>query len=87
MFFQVLQLTKHTDNLGQQNASITINGTSNSHSSPVAFIPIEPKSNLDQNCDDNLCFNGGYCDPMTQMCKCRGHFIGNNYILSILIKY
>ena len=28
------------------------------------------------NCDSNLCFNGGICDPVSQKCKCRGHFIG-----------
>ena len=82
-FFQVLQLTKNTDKLAAQNtssaaASITANRTtSNTAAAAVAFIPMgQPKSNLDQTCDDNLCFNGGYCDPMTQQCQCRGHYIG-----------
>ncbi len=27
-------------------------------------------------CDDNLCFNGGKCDPINNRCICVGHFIG-----------
>ncbi|CAB4065120.1 unnamed protein product [Lepeophtheirus salmonis] len=30
-------------------------------------------------CDDNLCFNGGYCRGFTSSdCVCRGHFVGKH---------
>ena len=41
-------------------------------SAAVNFIPI----NAAEACDDNLCFNGGFCDPLSLKCRCRGHFIG-----------
>ena len=43
-----------------------------SPSAAVNFIPI----NAAEACDDNLCFNGGFCDPLSLKCRCRGHFIG-----------
>ncbi|XP_040567623.1 uncharacterized protein [Lepeophtheirus salmonis] len=32
-----------------------------------------------RSCDDNLCFNGGYCRGFTSSdCVCRGHFVGKH---------
>ena len=47
-------------------------------SAAVNFIPI----NAAEACDDNLCFNGGFCDPLSLKCRCRGHFIGKFSIKS-----
>ena len=66
-----------------QNSSSVTNRTlgrgGSTNAAAIAFIPIgggQPKSSLEEICDDNLCFNGGSCDPVTQKCKCTGHFIG-----------
>ena len=80
---QVLQLTKEANrpmerNIsssklgGMANGSKSASAASSSSSAAVNFIPI----NALEACDDNLCFNGGFCDPLSQKCRCRGHFIG-----------
>ena len=86
--FKVLQLTKEANRPMERNLSSSGgNGNGNgrmvgnrtksastvsSPSAPVNFIPI----NAAEACDDNLCFNGGFCDPLSLKCRCRGHFIG-----------
>ena len=82
-YIQVLQLTKEANRPMERNISSSklggmVNGSksasaaSSSSSAAVNFIPI----NALEACDDNLCFNGGFCDPLSQKCRCRGHFIG-----------
>ena len=84
---QVLQLTKEANRPMERNLSSAAGGSGGTRmagnrtksdsaasnpSAPVNFIPI----NAAEACDDNLCFNGGFCDPLSLKCRCRGHFIG-----------
>lgn len=79
---KVLQLTKDSRTKAMINA--TNGGRATNLTSPaVHFIPMRVAGRsgaganaVDASCDDNLCFNGGYCDPITQKCRCKGHFIG-----------
>jgi hypothetical protein len=34
-------------------------------------------------CDENLCFNGGRCDPASGACVCAGHFVGRHCLQTI----
>ena len=47
-----------------------------SNHTKVAIVPMPPTNPALDSCDDNLCFNGGFCDPLSLKCRCRGHFIG-----------
>ena len=84
---QVLQLTKQANRPMERNLSSAAGGdggtrmagnrtksdsVASNPSAAVNFIPI----NAAEACDDNLCFNGGFCDPLSLKCRCRGHFIG-----------
>ena len=75
-FFQVLQITKDKDQELMHNSSLSGNSVGNRSASNFAFVPMQSAKPVDT-CDDNLCFNGGFCDPLTLKCRCRGHFIGN----------
>ena len=48
------------------------------HDTEVKVVQLAKKNVTKPNvCDDNLCFNGAKCDPVTgEKCKCLGHFIG-----------
>ena len=76
---KVLQLTKN--NPGKFNVT-------SKNRTRVAFIPIGHQAAnsvaAGDNCDDNLCFNGGYCDPILEKCKCKGHFIGKRNMMDDL---
>ena len=74
--FQVLQITKDKDQELMHNSSLSGNSVGNRSASNFAFVPMQSAKPVDT-CDDNLCFNGGFCDPLTLKCRCRGHFIGN----------
>ena len=84
---QVLQLTKQANRPMERNLSSAAGGdggtrmvgnrtksdsAASNPSAAVNFIPITAA----EACDDNLCFNGGFCDPLSLKCRCRGHFIG-----------
>lgn len=77
-FLQVLQLTKDKEASVVNNGSSSHSGNSSrsSKATPaVSFIPMGQPNSIGT-CDDNLCFNGGFCDPIALKCKCTGHFIG-----------
>ncbi len=53
-----------------------------SYKTPTGMANV-PKTNMPSlargnTCDENLCFNGGRCDPLGREpeCICKGHFIG-----------
>lgn len=83
LFFQVLQITKAKDQEIMHNSTMHRNSINNH--TKVAIVPMRPPANpIVDTCDDNLCFNGGFCDPLSLKCRCRGHFIGKVFYDSII---
>ena len=82
-FFQVLQITKAKDQEIMHNSTMRRNPLNNH--TKVAIVPMRPPAKpIVDTCDDNLCFNGGFCDPLALKCRCRGHFIGKVFYDSII---
>ncbi len=69
----MLQLTRDNHLKKLQPKKSDLNKTDSAN---TAVSVVSMGSNGEDACDENLCLNGGWCDPLNNKCICKGHFIG-----------
>ena len=80
VYLKVIQMSKSpaaaAAGRGQQAPSSSSGHDAKKPSSESSSSSSALAKGKDKVCDENLCFNGAFCDPYGSECVCQGHFIG-----------